>query len=219
MMAAHGNGQFARKHANWAERARYRVTQFFSGWRAVVTAQDAALVEEVLAPVGSRASELFRRMPTDAQAHSLRVTRAMQADGPTPHELAAAALLHDVGKVAADDAGAYLGLWIRGPIVLLEAWRPDLLGRLASPRPSGSLRYALFVHLAHPQIGAAWAKDAGCSPLTCWLIAHHQDKYATVDAAGRTPAGAPGDMCSYEPFDLDSARNCLARLQWADGRN
>ncbi len=93
-----------------------------------------------------------------------------------PPDLAAAALLHDVGKVAADDAGAYLGLWMRGPIVLLEAWRPDLLVRLASPQPAASLRYALFVHLAHPQIGAAWANEAGCSPLTCWLIAHHQDK-------------------------------------------
>ena len=219
MMAAHGHGQFVQKRANWAERARYRVAQFFNGWRAVITAHDAALVDQLLAPVGSRASELFRRMPIDAQAHSLRVIKALQADGPTPPDLAAAALLHDVGKVAADDAGAYLGLWIRGPLVLLEAWRPDILARLASPQPAGSLRYALFVHLAHPQIGAAWAKDAGCGPLTCWLIAHHQDKYATVDAAGRTLAEAAGDMCGHEPFDLDFARNCLARLQWADGRN
>lgn len=211
MMGARRRGQFAQECASWAERARYRITQFINGWRAVVTAQDVALVEQVLAPVGSDAVELFRRMPVDAQAHSVRVVKALQADGPTQPELAAAALLHDVGKVAADDAGAYLGLWMRGPIVLLEAWRPDLLARMASPQPASGLRYALFVHLAHPQIGAAWAKEAGCSPLTCWLIAHHQDKCATV--------GISGDTSGCEPFDLNSARNCLARLQWADGRN
>lgn len=206
MMAAQERWQFARKGANWAERARYRIGQFTNGWRADVTAQDLALVEQVLAPVGAEAAKLYRRMPRDAQAHSLRVLKALRTEGPTASDLAAAALLHDVGKVAAGDAGAYLGLWMRGPLVLLEAWRPDLLARMASPQPARSLRYALFVHLAHPEIGAAWAREAGCSPLTCWLIAHHQDKCYD---------GAPG----HEPFDLISARNCLARLQWADGRN
>ena len=166
MTQARRHGQFAQKCAGWAERARYRIAQFIAGWRAEVTAHDLSLVEQVLSPAGSEAAKLFRRMPVDAQAHSLRVVKALQADGPTPPDLAAAALLHDVGKVAADDAGAYLGLWMRGPVVLLEAWRPDLLVRLASPQPAASLRYALFVHLAHPQIGAAWAKrlDAARSP-------------------------------------------------------
>ena len=216
MMAARERGQFAQRCANWTEKARYRITQFFNGWRASVTAQDLSLVEQVLSPVGPQAAPLFRRMPRDAQAHSLRVVRALQAGGPTPPDLAAAALLHDVGKVAADDAGAYLGLWLRGPIVLLEAWRPELLVRLASPQPAASLRYALFVHLAHPQIGAVWANEVGCSPLTCWLIAHHQDTCAAADVAGaQTTPEAAGNL----PFDLISARNCLARLQWADGRN
>jgi hypothetical protein len=212
MTAVRGRGQFAQRWASWTEKVRYRITQFFDGWRAAVTAQDLALVEQVLSPVSPAADRLFRRMPVDAQAHSLRVVKALQADGPTPPDLAAAALLHDVGKVAADDAGAYLGLWIRGPIVLLEAWRPDILAGLASSQPAASVRYALFVHLSHPQIGAAWAKEAGCSPLTCWLIAHHQDQSAADAQAAPEPSG-------NEPFDLIAARNCLARLQWADGRN
>lgn len=219
MTQARRHGQFAHKGVGWAERARYRIAQFINGWRATVTAQDLSLVEQLLSPVGSEAVKLFQRMPVDAQAHSLRVVKALPADGPIPPDLAAAALLHDVGKVAADEAGAYLGLWMRGPVVLLEAWRPDLLVRLASPQPAANLRYALFVHLAHPEIGAAWASAAGCSPLTCWLIAHHQDKYATVDAAGNQPADTAGDTCGCEPFDFDSACICLARLQWADGRN
>jgi hypothetical protein len=216
MTQARRHGQFAQKCAGWAERARYRIAQFFDGWRAVVTTQDLSLVEQVLSPVGSEAAELFRRMPVDAQAHSLRVVKALQADGPTPPDLAAAALLHDVGKVAADDAGAYLGLWLRGPIVLLEAWHPDLLVRMASPQPGADLRYALYVHLAHPQIGATWAEEAGCSPLTCWLIAHHQDKCAAADTAGTQTTN---ETSNNKPFDLIPARNCLARLQWADGRN
>ncbi len=216
MMAARGRGQFAHRWANWTEKARYRITQFFNGWRASVTPQDLTLVEQVLTPIGPAAGKLFRRMPVDAQAHSLRVVKALQADGPTTLDLAAAALLHDVGKVAADDAGAYLGLWIRGPIVLLEAWRPDLLVRLASSKPGASLRYALFVHLTHPEIGAAWAKEAGCSPLTSWLIAHHQDTCAAADAADNQTAPEPS---GNEPFNLIAARNSLARLQWADGRN
>ena len=150
MTAVRGRGQFAQRWASWTEKVRYRITQFFDGWRAAVTAQDLALVEQVLSPVGPAADKLFQRMPVDARGtQPAALVKALRADGPTQPELAAAALLHDVGKVAADDAGAYLGLWIRGPIVLLEAWHPDLLAGLASSQPAASLRYALFVHLEH----------------------------------------------------------------------
>jgi hypothetical protein len=137
-------------------------------------------------------------MPADAQRHSLNVLGTLQAARPVPPDLAAAALLHDVGKVAADDAGAYLGLWLRGPMVLVEAVWPGLLRRLASDRPAPNLRYALFVQEQHPAIGAAWARDAGCSQLTCWLIEHHQDKALTGDE----------QQCAL-----------LARLQAADEAN
>ena len=144
------------------------------------------------------AQRLFQRLPPDAQAHSLRVLRQVQAQADTPDALAEAALLHDVGKVAASDAGAYLGLWLRGPLVLLEALWPALVARWAASQPSSSLRYALYVHREHPQIGATFAREAGCSELTCWLIEHHQDKELTGDAV---------------------ANSLLARLQWADGRS
>lgn len=199
----------------WAgtwERVRYRVGQFLHGWAAHVSAADLALAAEVLAPAGPQAAALFHRLPRDAQAHSLRVLKALQRDERSPHplppDLAAAALLHDVGKVAADEAGAYLGLWLRGPLVLLEKWRPDLLARWASPQPRRSLRYAFFVHNEHPRIGAAMAQAARCSPLTCWLIEHHQDESSSGPI---TAASAPApDPAAYD---------YLARLQWADGRN
>ena len=125
---------------SFLQRSRYRVGQFLNGWRATVSPQDYALVEQVLSPVSAEAMVLFTRMPVDAQAHSLRVLKTLRADGTSLGavlpDLAVAALLHDVGKVAADDAGVYSGLWMRGPLVLLEAWRPDLLAWLASPHPS-----------------------------------------------------------------------------------
>lgn len=176
------------------ERARYRIGQFLQGWRASVSAEDYARVRQVLGP----ATGLFLRMPLDAQAHSLRVLKTLEAEGDLSPDLSAAALLHDVGKVAAADAGAYLGLWLRGPLVVLESLWPSLLARLASPDPSRGLRYAIYVQAEHPQIGAAWARAAGCTDMTCWLIAHHQDK----DVAGHAPA-----------------TQTLARLQRADGRN
>ncbi len=180
----------------WLARVRYRLRQFRRGWGATISAADHAEVERLLTPAGAA---LFARMPADAQAHSLRVLHSLQAAGDTPPDLAAAALLHDVGKAAAGEAGVYLGLWLRGPLVLLEAWRPDLLVRWAAPRPEAGLRYAFYVQQQHPQMGADWARAAGCSELTCWLIAHHQEQ-------------APA------PYTA-AAKEYLARLQWADGRN
>jgi hypothetical protein len=194
------------------ERTQYRVGQFLHGWRATVSAEDHAQVREVLEPAGPQAVALFNRMPRDAQAHSLRVLRALQTDILSPHplppDLAAAALLHDVGKIAASEAGAYLGLWLRGPLVLLEKWRPRLLVQWASPQPAPNVRYSFYVHCEHPHLGAEMARLAGCSTLTCWLIAHHQEHYRHEDgtALGDSPRTA-------------TAYHYLARLQWADGRN
>ncbi|MBK8049469.1 MAG: HD domain-containing protein [Anaerolineales bacterium] len=173
----------------------YRIRQFLRGFGAQVTAQEWAVVQAWLSPPEQA---LFLRMPSDAQHHSLEVLRTLALKAPVPGELGVAALLHDAGKVAARDAGAYLGLWMRGPIVIIEALTPTLLDELGSPVPSGSLRYALYVQREHPAIGAEWARQAGASELSCWLIEHHQDKQVCGSIAQQT---------------------LLARLQWADGRN
>jgi hypothetical protein len=181
--------------AAWWRKVRYRVGQFFGGLLAGVQEVDETPVAALLSP---DALALFRRMPLDAQRHSLRVLQTLTAEAPVPADLAVAALLHDVGKVAARDAGAYLGLWLRGPMVLTEAVAPDLLVRLADARPAPTLRYAVYVQLHHPEIGAAWARAVNVSNLACWLIAEHQDKTERV----ATPEAA-----------------LLARLQAADDRN
>lgn len=177
----------------------YRVRQFLRGWRARVRPDEYAAAAALLSPA---ALALFDRMPVDGQVHSLKVLLGLAQQGDVPYDLAVAALLHDAGKAAAGQAGAYLGLWLRGPLVLAAVLWPGLLERLAAAAPSASPRYAVYVHLHHPAIGATWAAEAGCSPLTCWLIAHHQDDAAALVL----PAGAP-------------ERELLMRLQQADGRN
>ncbi|MBW7883450.1 MAG: HD domain-containing protein [Caldilineaceae bacterium] len=180
---------------HWLARVRYRIGQFLRGLTAAISAEEQQLVAGTLPP---GALALFLRMPKDAQRHSLNVLHTLQATGEVPADLAVAALLHDVGKVAATDAGAYLGLWLRGPTVLLEAVWPGLLARLADPTPSSQPGYALYVQIHHPAIGAAWAKAAGCSELACWLIEHHQD--------------------SHQPGS-GTREALLARLRAADGAN
>lgn len=156
------------------DRAAYRVRQFWRGLRAQVSAEEIAEIERVLPPA---ALHLFRRMPVDAQRHSLDVLAGVRAaeNGETPHDLEAAALLHDAGKLAAEQAGVHIGLWLRGPLVLLDALAPELAGRLASDAPRSGWRYALHVHHNHARIGAHWAAAVGCTARACWLIAHHQD--------------------------------------------
>lgn len=177
------------------KRAAYRVGQFWQGLRARVAEEEMAAAAAALPPA---AYPLFARQPVDARRHSLDVLDALRRAGWNDPELAVAALLHDVGKLAAADAGVSIGLWLRGPLVLLEAFAPRLLAGLARAAPEGGWRYALYVHLEHPAIGAAWARAAGCSETACWLIAHHQD--ALPDAAG--------GRCEL-----------LAALRWADNRH
>ena len=177
------------------QRAPYRVGQFLRGLTASVSDEERRQVSEWLSPQGAA---LFARLPVDAQRHSLNVVQTLRAAGYESPDLTQAALLHDVGKAAADEARVRLQLWLRGPIVLAEWLTPSLLASQAADDPARGWRYALHVQLDHPAIGAAWARESGCSELTCWLIAHHQDKVLP----------SPGEK-----------RTLLAALQWADERN
>jgi hypothetical protein len=150
--------------------ARYRVQQFFSGLRAQVEPDEVLHAARLLPPGGVT---LFLAMPKDAQRHSLNVLQTLERQGEVPSDLAVAALLHDVGKLA---AGGHISLWTRGPIVLLEAFAPRLAARLAKMAPATGWRYALWVQQNHAAIGADWARAVGCTPVACQLIARHQDR-------------------------------------------
>ena len=184
-----------RVSSSWRQPIFYRIRQFFQGLHARVSVAERQMVAQILPEA---AVALFLRMPIDAQRHSLNVLYTLQAVGQQETDLAVAALLHDVGKVAADDAGVRLSLWLRGPLVILEALAPQILDKLTATHQQG-WRYALYVQRAHPQIGAAWASQTGCTPVACWLIEHHQ---------------AVGAAAAHEPrYAL------LVALQQADNSN
>jgi hypothetical protein len=174
----------------------YRLRQFVRGITAHVSADEMLVAAQVLPRA---ALTRFCYMPLDAQRHSLNVLYMLQHSDYTDPDLAAAALLHDVGKSAAHRMGVHLSPWLRGPLVLFDALLPKSVEQLAQDDPEQGWRYLLHVHLAHPTIGAQWAAEAECSELTCWLIEHHQD---TLNGSPQT----------YN-------EELLMLLQWADSRN
>lgn len=185
-----------------ARRVRYRVSQFARGLQATLrpglAPGEAELVAQKLPPA---AVSLFAALPGDAQRHSLNVLQTLAQGGEVSADLAAAALLHDVGKLEAARAGAPIGLWLRGPLVLAAALAPAQLARAARATPAAGWRYTLWVQLEHARLGAQLARAAGCSEATCRLILHHAD-------APLSPVQASSQ------HDLE-----LRRLQWADNSN
>ncbi len=146
--------------------AVYRVCQFFAALTAPLAREDADVVVQVLTPA-QRA--LFYRMSAPDRRHALRVFRVLVAQGPQVPDLLVAALLHDVGKAASPPP-----LWVRVTVVLLERWAPRWLDRLSEGDPHG-WRRPFGVYQRHAGIGAEWAAQAGCSPLTVALIRRHHE--------------------------------------------
>ena len=162
----------------------YRVRQFL---RALIArAPEEKEVEQAICLLAPEARALFCRQAIQDQRHALAVYHTLRQAGHTAPQLLAAALLHDVGKAAAQ-----LPPWQRAIIVLLNRFAPRLLLRLGQGEPQGCVlsgsaelakvlpqgwRRPFIVHVHHPEVGARWAQEAGCSPLTVALIRRHQDR-------------------------------------------
>ncbi|MDE0196585.1 MAG: hypothetical protein OXK78_00225 [Caldilineaceae bacterium] len=187
-----------------------RIRQFVRGVTASVSAEELQRAAQLLPPAGLAR---FRQMPVDAQRHSLNVLSSLQGAGWDDPDLAAAALLHDAGKLAAVKAGLTFNAWVRTALVLVDAFAPGLAGRLGTEDVKGGWRYLLHVHLTHARIGARWAEADGCSPLTCWLIAHHQDKTGQAETVLASPSGPERQRAAEE------RKRLLRALQWADSQN
>jgi hypothetical protein len=106
---------------------------------------------------------LFARMPVADRRHALDVARRLRDAGHDDPDLLAAALLHDAAK------GRRMRLWHRVGGVLLEAFAPRLLARLAHPDPR-SWRHPFHIYLHHAPMSADAALAAGCPPRVAAFI-------------------------------------------------
>jgi hypothetical protein len=156
----------------------YRVGQFFRALTAryTITEDEIERAIRVLTPA---ARELFRRQTAPDQRHALAVYDALCRAGHADPQLLAAALLHDVGKTA---VRSRFSAWLRATVVLMGRFAPRLLARLIQGEPRDGWRHPFVTYVHHPEIGARWAQEAGCSPMTVALIRRHEGRH--VD--GRT---------------------------------
>ena len=131
----------------------HRVRQFAAHLRARVTPEETSLAHRILP---ADAAALFDGMPVADRRHALDVVDRLLAAGQDDSDLLAAALLHDAAK------GHRMRLWHRVAGVLLEAFAPATLQRLASPDPR-SWRHPFHLYLQHAALSADLAAAAGCS--------------------------------------------------------
>lgn len=152
---------------------RYRVEQFLRALTAehTISKRRAKRAAETLPP---EARALFFRQAPHDQRHALAVYDTLLEQGHTNEDLLAAALLHDVGKVAAQASP-----WQRSIFVLAERFAPWALPHPLPPDLEGGCepegrRHPLATYANHAEIGARWTSEAGCSALTVDLIRHHE---------------------------------------------
>jgi hypothetical protein len=169
----------------------YRVKQLIGALTACI--DDEQELTHLLTP---SQRDLFRCMAPNDQRHSRNVCATLQRAGINDPDLLAAALLHDVGKAAGS-----IWLWQRTLIVLLQRRAPrllDWLARDAGQNTAPRWRKGFVINRLHPELGARWAAEAGCSSKTVALIQRHQETIQKITS------------------DQD---RLLAALQWADGVN
>jgi len=152
------------------------------GIRALLSLRQTPDLAEAAAYLTAPQLALFRRMPHIEQIHALNVLRTLFANLPPDgdlralDDLAAAALLHDVGK-----SRYPVRIWQKTLPVLVGRAAPVLYETLADKDPRHWLWRAFAVKRHHPAWGAEMARTAHSSERVVWLIAHHQDDAAQWD--------------------------------------
>ena len=114
----------------------------------------------------------FKRMSRADQLHSLNVLRAVLRKEPNaPATLAAAALLHDVGK-----SRCHLAVWQKTLAVLLLRLAPGLSQGLSQSKSLNKWRAPFAVQRNHPMWSAKILDDCGSDAAIIWLAeSHHED--------------------------------------------
>ncbi|MFN8638622.1 MAG: HD domain-containing protein [Dehalococcoidia bacterium] len=154
-------------------RVRYRVGQVTRGLHTTLGPSEVQRIRELLSPVELA---MFAAMRPRDRRHSFEVLRWLEVTSGSvrpSHELAAAALLHDVGK-------GPLELWDRVGFVLLMALSPRLVDVLAAPRGL-ACRRALWRLRHHAALGAARLREGGTSLRVVALVEGHTLDGATSD--------------------------------------
>ncbi len=114
---------------------------------------------------------IFKQMKRSEQHHSLNVLRAVQRQqAHTPHDLALAALLHDVGKVRAPQnvIGKSLSVLVNKFTPMVEDW-------LCADDRLVWWRAPFIVRCYHPKWSGEILAGMGASARATWLVTHHQD--------------------------------------------
>ena len=156
-------------------------------------------LDEVVNLLGPELFVIFQMMSRGEQSHCVRVMKHLQQDYENNHDLLIAALLHDVGK-----AKYPLHLWERAWIVIGEAFIPKLAISWGADQTDGMDNHhwyqrPFYVSQHHAVWGAELVAREGASPLTVYLIAHHENG-------------------SYDLLESDS-NELLEKLQIADQMN
>ena len=111
----------------------------------------------------------FKRMSRADQLHSLNVLRAaLKAQPNAPVALAAAALLHDVGK-----SRCHLAVWQKTLAVVLRRLAPGLSHRLSRSKSLNGWRAPFVVQQRHPNWSAEILEDCGSDTSIIWLAENH----------------------------------------------
>lgn len=115
---------------------------------------------------------LFKQMARAEQLHSLNVLRDVlaQADK-TPHDLALAALMHDVGK-----SKRHLSVVQKTISVIIKSFFPEIERRLTAEENVDFWHAPFTVRRYHPKWSAELLMAVGASETAIWLARHHQDQ-------------------------------------------
>lgn len=147
---------------------KHRVGQGLRALLATFSPLEQTLAQRYLS---SREYEAFRAMSRAEQLHSLNVLRAvLKQQTDTPRTLAAAALLHDIGK-----SRYHLAVWQKTLAVLLTALYPSLARNFGQGESLNAFSAPFAVSTHHAKWGADILRRSGSDADVIWLVKHHQD--------------------------------------------